>query len=288
MSSQSPSKLSLDKKVVAGLLARYYLEFGTTTTDYNKAAQYAIEARGGVTLMSSNMINFQDANWDGFSNIDNPEWIWGTDIDGSTSTIYASFFSQMGSLNPGYAGLLNAFKIGDRRLVDAIPATDKRTDWFNKTSNGLSAPSGAAVPNRANLKFYDPTSGFQGDYVYMRAAEMYLIEAEAKFLAGDETGAKNALTTLVSTRDTAYSNSALTGVALRDHIRFQRSLELWGEGFSFFDMKRWNLPLDRTYTGTNHTTFGLVSFPAGSTKFIFQIPQVEMLNNINITQNNPS
>ncbi len=284
------NKLYINKQVAAGLFARYLLEFGTTTADFNQAASLAVEARNGFELVTGANLTITGAGWDGNSSITNTEWIWATDIDGATSTIYASFYSQISNLNAGYAGLLNAFKLGDKRLVDAIPSSDVRKDWFHNTSTPgypITAASGQPIPLRGNLKFYDSTSGFQGDYVHMRAAEMYLIEAEAKFLAGNEPGAKSALTALVSTRDTSYDNSALSGNALRDHIRFQRSLELWGEGFSFFDMKRWNLPLARTYTGTNHPTFGRLDYPAGSTKFIFQIPQVEINNNINITANNP-
>jgi hypothetical protein len=280
------NKLQINQQVVAGLLARFYLEYGTSNQDYSDAVQYAQVARSGNPLMSNNMIAFPDAGFDGQSNIDNTEWIWGTNIDGVTSTIFASFFSQIGSLSPGYAGLLFAFKSGDKRLIDNIPVTDKRRNWFNNSSTANMLPS--TVPLRANLKFVDASGGsFLGDYVYMRAAEMYLIEAEAKFKAGDESGAKLVLTQLVSTRNPSYSITALTGNVLRDEIRYQRSLELWGEGFSFFDMKRWGLALQRTYTNTNHRTFGLLDFPANSTKFIFQIPEVEMLNNIDIQENNP-
>ncbi|POS02509.1 SusD-like starch-binding protein associating with outer membrane [Flavobacterium croceum DSM 17960] len=279
--------IQIDKKVVAGLLARYFLEFGSSPVELNLAAQYASEARSGKSLMPSNMISIQDSGYDGFSNVSNPEWIWGVDIDGTTSTIYASFFSQIGSLNAGYAGLLNVFKSGDARLVSSIPSTDKRSKWFKWSGLNLSAPSGSQVPLRANLKFYDATPTFQGDYLYMRVAEMYLIEAEAKFMAGDELGAKTILTQMVTTRNSAYNISSLSGNALRDEIRFQRRLELWGEGFSFYDMKRWNLALERDYPGSNHPAYGKFNYPVGSSKFIFQIPQIEILNNIKITENNP-
>ena len=72
-----------------------------------------------------------------------------------------------------------------------------------------------------------------------------------------------------------------------DEIRFQRKLELWGEGFAFYDMKRWNIALDRTYAGSNHANFGKFSYPAGSNKFTFQIPRKEMNLNTAITVQNP-
>ncbi len=214
------------------------------------------------------------------SNINNSEWIWGADLNTNTSTYYASFFSNVGSLNPGYAGFLQIFKSGDRRLVESISATDKRREWFASAGNGF------GVPQYANLKFYDFTD-FEGDYVFMRAAEMYLNEAEALALGGDDTGARQALFNLISTRDAAYTLSSNSGQNLLDEIRKHRKIELWGEGFAFFDMKRWNQPLVRTYAGTNHASFGLVDYPVGSSKFIFQIPIIEMNNNLDIDQNNP-
>lgn len=274
-----PSKVQVNKNVVAGFLSRYYLEYATNSSEYQLAAQYAVEARSGFTLDPNN-INYNDANWDGMSVISNPEWIWGADLNTNTSTYYASFFSNVGSLNAGYAGLLQIFKSGDRRLVESISATDKRREWFASAGNGF------GVPQYANLKFYDGTD-FEGDYVFMRAAEMYLNEAEALALGGDDTGARQALFNLISTRDAAYTLSSNSGQNLLDEIRKHRKIELWGEGFAFFDMKRWNQPLVRTYAGTNHASFGLVDYPAGSPKFIFQIPIIEMNNNLDIDQNNP-
>ncbi|WP_130736414.1 RagB/SusD family nutrient uptake outer membrane protein [Flavobacterium sp. J27] len=274
-----PSIVQLNKNVVAGMLSRYYLEYASNSSEYQLAAQYAAEARTGYTLDPNN-INFNDANWDGMCNINNPEWLWGADLNTNTSTYYASFFSNVGSLNPGYAGLLQIFKSGDKRLVESISATDKRKDWFASAGNGF------GIPQYANLKFYDFTD-FEGDYVFMRAAEMYLNEAEALALGGDDAGARQALYNLVSTRDAAYTLSSNSGQNLLDEIRTHRRIELWGEGFAFYDMKRWNQGLLRNYSGTNHATFGLLDYPAGSVKFIFQIPILEMNNNIDIAQNNP-
>jgi starch-binding outer membrane protein, SusD/RagB family len=256
--------------VIAGLLARYHLEYGNNIL----AAQYASEARTGYSPMDTTQL------FDGFNKISNSEWMWGADIDTNTSTYYASFFSQIGNLNPGYAGLLNSYKSVDRRIFDGISSTDARKDWFVDTGNSF------GLPKYANVKFVDDTD-FEGDYVYMRAAEMYLIEAEAKALSGDETGARQVLFQLVSTRDAAYTLSSNSGAALLSEIRFHRKLELWGEGFAYFDMKRLNTGLDRTYSGTNHASFGLFNYPAGSTKFIFQIPLSEINANANLGAQNP-
>lgn len=264
------TKVSIDQNVVAGFLARYYLTYGP----YDLAASYAEEARSGYQPMNTTQL------FDGFSQISNPEWMWGADINASTSTIYASFFSHMGNLNPGYAGLLQSYKCVDRRIFDNIPSSDARSGWFVDSGNSF------GLPKYANVKFIDYTT-FEGDYVFMRAAEMYLIEAEAKAMSGDEIGARQALYDLVSTRDSSYTLSTNSGQDLLDEIRFQRKLELWGEGFAFFDMQRTNSALNRTYAGSNHADFGFLDYPADSQKFTFQIPLSELNANPEITEQNP-
>lgn len=261
-----PSKVNIDENVVAGLLARYYLEYG----DYSQAASYAAIARSGYVPMNN--------LFDGFNKITNDEWMWGADLNTNTSTYYASYFSHIGNSNAGYAGLLGIYKNVDRRLYDAISSTDQRRSWFDGPSQGL--------PMYANTKFFDDTD-FEGDYVFMRAAEMYLIEAEARAENGDEVGARQVLFDLISTRDASYTLSTNSGNALIEEIRTHRRIELWGEGFAFYDMKRWGKDLERNYSGSNHTSFGFFNYPVGSPKFTFQIPLSEINANPSLGGQNP-
>jgi len=257
------SKEKLDKSVIAGIYARVLLETGTNDT---KCAQMAAEAKAAGSLMSSSA-------WlnEGFSQISNSEWIWGSDINGESSTVYASFFSQVASLNDGYAGLLGVHKTIDKRLYDAIPATDTRKQAF------------ADDGSYKNFKFRDFTF-FEGDYVYMRVAEMYLIEAEALARSGNNSQAATVLYNLVSTRDPGYTLSTNTGQALVDEILLQRRIELWGEGFAWLDMKRNGVALERDYPGSNHAAFGRDNFASGAKEFLFQIPRRELDNNIDINE----
>lgn len=270
-----PSKGGINQNVVAGLLARYYLEYGS----YDKAIAMAQQAQTAGTMMTGSLI------YDGFDEISNPSWIWGADITAETTAIYASFFSHMGNLNDGYAGLLGVYKNIDRNLYDAIPATDARKAWFV----GDADIETYDLPKYANIKFVDDTF-FEGDLLYMRVEEMVLIEAEAMALSGDDQGAAQVLYSLMSKRDSTYTLSDKTGTTLLDEIRLNRRIELWGEGFSFFDMKRWGMPLTRDYPGSNHAGWaGKHNFPANSPKFILQIPISELNNNeeINVGDQNP-
>jgi len=265
------SKEKLDQNVIAGIYARILLETGT---DWTKCAQMAAQAKASAPLMSNAAYVGE-----GFSLISNGEWMWGADINAESSTIYASYFSHVATTNPGYAGLLGIYKSIDKRLYDAIPATDVRKSLFS---------DGSTYQLYSNLKFRDFTF-FEGDYVYMRSSEMYLMEAEALARGGNDSQAAQVLYQLVSPRDVGYTLSTNTGQALIDEILLQRRIELWGEGFGWFDLKRTGKSVVRTYTGTNHVAFGLFDFGPTDTKFLFQIPEAELNNNedINAVDQNP-
>ena len=221
----------------------------------------------------------------GFSNIGNSEWMWGADIDAESSTIFASFFSHFDSHIGGYAGALGVFKGISKELYDKIPDTDARKKAFIDPVNG--DPAYPDLPPYANVKFLDQTF-FEGDYVYMRAAEMYLIEAEAKARLGDASGAQ-VLFDLVSTRHPDYALSTATGDDLVEEVYLQRRIELWGEGFSWLDLKRLKKPLVRNYAESNHADFAKFDLPAEDDKFRFQVPEDELNANeaINSQDQNP-
>lgn len=77
-------------------------------------------------------------------------------------------------------------------------------------------------------------------YPWMRATEMVLNQAEAAYMSGDMTQAKECLMEINSLRIPGYQ--APDGEDLLDAIRLCRRIELWGEGHNWSDFKRWNLP----------------------------------------------
>lgn len=148
-----------------------------------------------------------------------------------------------------------------------------------KTANPSNMGFGAAV------KMW--SAGAYGDmaYPYMRAAEMYLTEAEAAYMAGDEATAKECLTAVNSKRILDYSCNN-SGEALLDEIRVTRRIELWGEGFNFQDFKRWNLPFKKRAFKAGDPTSGnvpvLYSFEVETSTnngWRFAIPQQELDSN---------
>ena len=78
---------------------------------------------------------------------------------------------------------------------------------------------------------------------------MYFIEAEAAAHLGE--GASLINTFMTTYRDPKYTCEK-SGDELIDEIVFQKRVELWGEGQSFFDYKRLNMSVTRAYKGTNY------------------------------------
>lgn len=263
---------AIDQSVAQGFLADVYLEMGK----YSEAALLANVARQKYALLTEN-------EWmQGFYDVNNKDTMWGASITSAQSSFVANFFSHFDNTNEsGYAGGLGIYKNIDINLYNSISKTDYRKNAFVSPSGNSTYPS---LPAYANLKFRDPTID-AGDYIYLRAAAMYYIEAEAYARSGKESLAKKVLYDITITRDPLYVFSTNTGTALINEIILQKRIELWGEGYAWFDMKRLGVALNRDYIGSNHTAFGKFNIPAGDNRFIFQIPQAEIDANPLIEQN---
>lgn len=268
------AKNVINVRVVQGMRARVAL----VMEDWATAASYANKARQGYTLMDASTYTSTSA----FSSISNPEWMWGSLITAAQATIYASFFSHMDIRTGGYAALGGQKKI-TKILYDQIATGDVRKLVFTAPASGTSSN-----PAYNQVKLQVPVAGsWAADYLYMRAGEMYLIEAEALARQNQDANAKTVLETLIKTRYPAYSASSFSGTTLLNEILLQRRIELWGEGFSLIDVKRLKLGLNRP-TGTgNHGSPSLdpivYILPDGSPRFLAKIPQRELDNNQSMT-----
>ncbi len=281
LNGQSRSfKTRIDVSVVRGLRARVALAM----EDYATAAIYANQARQGYSLMT----NASYTSRSGFSNIQNTEWMWGALIPSDQSTVFASFFSHMDASQYAYAQLGSQKKI-TKWLYDRIPAGDIRKTVFRAPGTGTNI-----LPDYTQTKFSVPTVGsWAADYLFMRAAEMYLIEAEALARQGQDVNARNVLEQLVKPRFPSYSAASFSGINLINEILLQRRIELWGEGFSLFDIKRTRSGLNRPTGEGNHGLPNLnpvvLTLPDASPQFLMRIPLEEIQNNLkmNPTDQNP-
>ena len=269
-----PSKNYVDLSVAQGLLARYYL----LTQQWDKAASAANAARQGYKQRGNAELH------DGFMSLSTNDVMWGFIHTPETETTYASYFSHISNLAPGYAGLNYCAKLIDARLYSQIADDDYRKTLFNDEAGDATQPtSGARLPY-ASLKFGN-TGDWCMHYIYMRAAEMVLIEAEALARQGQNAQAATVLKELMSNRQPSWNQSSVSV----DDVLLQRRIELWGEGFAYFDLKRNNRGIDRNYDGSNHLAGYLHTIPAFDVRWTYQIPQTEMQENSHIqdSEQNP-
>ncbi|WP_288369629.1 RagB/SusD family nutrient uptake outer membrane protein [uncultured Algoriphagus sp.] len=279
------AKSHININVARGIKARIALTQG----NYAVAAQLASQARDGYELMSESQL------YEGFNNVDNPEWIWGSRQIDDQQTFFASYFAYV-SLNFSSTNIRGNPKAINSKLYAEISDTDYRKGLWdpNASDPALRDPfidevtlSSFAKRDYMNRKFIAQANASSvGDVPYMRASEMFLIEAEALARAGNDSQAAQVLFSFASQRDPEYTLTTNTGEALIEEIMIQRRIELWGEGFRFYDLKRLNLPLDRT--GANHVETVINSKfeePAGTSNWQFKIPISELNANENMVQN---
>jgi len=277
------NKSHLDKSVALGIKARVAL----TQQDWNTAATMAAAARNGFSLMDSTIY------MSGFNDYKNQEWMWGSHQQENQTTYFTSFFAYMSCNFPAQNIVISPRAIQDT-LYKQISRTDVRWQLWDSTGAITSFPvpvdaAGKEVGQRIKFmsrkfKVQDPQLSI-GDVPLMRASEMYLIEAEAYAHMNNNAAAANALYEVAKKRDAAYTLSTKTGNALLNEILIQRRIELWGEGFRFYDLKRLNLPLDRQ----RHKFLPSYqkSVPAGDLRWQFAIPQAEIDATGGVIQQNP-
>ena len=252
---------------------------------YNKAIQATqqVISLGGSSLMSN--AQYQA----GFNDLSNPEWIWGAFVQDDQGDVFGSYMGQI-SLDANTSYVRGVPKRINQALYDLIPSTDVRKNMWEPapTATNFPLPTTAFVRTPyMSRKFKIRNLPTIGDVPYIRLAEMYLILAEANARLGREVPARQALFTLTVNRNPSYVLSTNTGAALITEILNNRRVEFWAEGFRFYDLKRLNLPLDRTVVPNyvSASAGGVLQIPAGSNLWQFSIPITEIQANPNSSQN---
>jgi hypothetical protein len=277
-------KSQINTDVAKGLLAYVYAARGTSADLANvitlteaTLANFPLTTKSATcAVLNGSVVTNSDA---GFNNVATPSWMWGVDLTIQSNLNLTSWWGVMDIYTYSYAYVGDA-KVMDAGLYANFHADDVRKGQFVNVSG---------YPNLVPAnKFFDPGRVIGGqrnittDYIYMRADEMLLLDAEAKSRTGDDPGARTALKKLLALRvtDASYVD-ALSGSQLADEIYLQTRLEFWGEGKSYLAMKR----LKRTTTrGANHLALAGQSFTYDDARLTFPIPSVEILNNPNLTK----
>ncbi|MBC3847551.1 RagB/SusD family nutrient uptake outer membrane protein [Winogradskyella echinorum] len=269
-----PTKTQVNKPVAQAILA-YVLASKRNAWPEVAALTAEVMATNGATLMSAEEIT------GGFNNVATPGWFWGVDITLDIGLGLVSWWGQMDYFSYSYPAFGDSKSI-DEGLYNAIPADDARKAQFYTTAGSL-----YLMPLD---KFYDPARQPAGsgpmvnDYVYMRQAEMILLNAEALAKSGQDGPAREMLRTLMSQRvpDTSYLDG-LSGTALQDEIYLQTRIELWAEGKSYLALKRNQGTVNR---GSNHLSFQGVPMSYDDERLTFEIPEQEIQDNIFINEQN--
>mgnify|MGYP005935764077 FL=1 len=275
-------KFKPDVNVVNGLLARAYL----LTGQWEEAAKAAAAARQGYSLMTT------AAEYEGFNNISNKEWIWGHPQTLAQSSASYNFYF----LDATHVGAYSSF-MADPHFRDTFSDGDIRLELFQWMREGY-----------LGYKKFHMRADDTADIVLMRASEMLLVEAEALARDGFPEKAVVPLNELRHAR--GLGDYDLTGKSQQDvidEILMERRRELWGEGFGITDILRTQQSVKRTmlsaeeqkqevdawqegggFAKRNPLGHWFVTFSEGevfvpnSTNYLYAIPKAEIDANPNL------
>lgn len=274
-----------------------YARAALVRQDYESAGKYAQKAREGYDLMSV-------ADYRAGFNEPNSEWIWSCYGALDETLYFYSYFAYI-AYNSSASAVRSYPKCISRELFNQIPDTDIRKGLFlDPTGYGYTTSTGLAKSDLTAHAFelYPDIYSTSKIYAYMqfkikasdqpgvgylnnfRSSEMYLIEAEADyFLNKPASDVQDLLVELNKTsgRDPAYTCTK-TGADLLNEIKRYRKIELWGEGFDWFDYKRWGDTIERnTYDdgGSFIASLAVTVKPDDANKWQWVIPNKESFYN---------
>lgn len=271
-------KYKIDRDVVAGLLARVYLQ----TNRWEQAQKFAYESHKTYAWMT------KDDYLKGFNDFNNVEWIWGHGQTGEQSVASYSFnFRDVSSSSSGYYSFMADPYFKDLFNDDINDVRIKLFEWDEKRFLG-----------GLMYKKFTFRANTTGDIVLIRKAEQVLIEAEAFAELGKQNEAIQKLNELRQQRGASTPDlTTLSKQQLVEEILKERRKELFGEGFALSDILRREriivrkaVPKNTLVPGTNikvqgHTITKLpdgTDFIKNSPYYLFSIPDTELINNTNL------
>lgn len=295
-------KADIDQQVAYGLRARAEL----IMQNWKAAAEDAVKAAEGYTPLSRT-----DAAQPGFNDISASNWIWGMDVNETSDIVKTgilNFPSMICSFTGNGYSPYYSYRAINSKLWNEIPSTDVRKGWWlDSKFNSPDVDPNYVINTGKQVYVFSSTSkdddhlftiwrvpylnvkfgAYQNKYgnetnacdvPLMRVEEMILIQAEATAMSGDVAGGKKILEDFVRNyRDPSYTCNATTAEGVQDAVWFQRRVELWGEGFSYFDLMRLKKPIDRR--GANYEASVTYNIPAESKIMLWIIPEDEVNNN---------
>lgn len=242
--------------------------------DYANAAIYAeksiaLAEAAGCSLMRGAQLN------NGFANIttETKEAMYAAMTPDDKTVYFYSFYAYM-SWNFNSSAIRQGVKCINAETYQTMSETDLRRAWWDPTGEASVPGSSYAKNTYQNRKFTArSTADAVGDIAFMRLAEIYLIQAEALARIGKYDEAQAVFAKFQVTRDPEYKASN-TGEALVEEIMNSRRVELWGEGFRFYDLKRLHLPIKRG-SNFNIAFCSFLEKDADADGWVWEIPKAE-------------
>lgn len=269
-------KTFMNQTVIYGLRARANLlmqNYPAAAADAKAAIDRA--ANEGLTPYS-----MEEVSAPGIINIADHSWVWGFYTD--PGSMLTGLICWGGQMMPWHATACypgaGCYRCINKKLYESIPANDVRKNWwFNGTSAPKTLPSNYSEylgnPSAYGLADYSPYMQVKfgayddnpgatinaEDVPYMRVEELYLMYAEATGMQNPTAGGQ-ILTDFVSAyRQPGYVCNAQSQEIFMEELWKQRRIELWGEGFSYLDMMRFQKGIDRRGGGYDPTLVYVVA-----------------------------
>ena len=295
-------KADIDQQVAYGIRARAEL----VMQNWKAAAEDTAKAAEGYKPLS-----LAAAAQPGFNDITADNWIWGMDVNENSDIVQTgilNFPSMMSSFTGNGYSPTYAYRAINSKLWNEIPSTDVRKGWWLDSKFNSPIVNSDYVINTGKQVYVFSSTSKDDDHLFalwkvpylnvkfgayqnkygnetnacdvplMRVEEMILIQAEATAMSGDVVGGKKILEDFVRNyRDPNYTCNATTAEGVQEAVWFQRRVELWGEGFSYFDIMRLKKPIDRR--GANYEESVTYNIPAESKIMLWIIPEDEVNNN---------
>ena len=259
----------------------YKARVALTQQNYEKAGEYAAKA---ITLATAKGLKImQKAElMNGFSSITTTtkDAMYAAMTQSDQTIYFYSFYAYM-SWNFNASAIRQGVKCISQSTYNKMSTTDLRRAWWDAAGTATVPATSYIKAKFQNRKFTArATSDGVGDVAFMRLSEMYLIAAEGYARANKNTEAKTYFTTFVAQRDPSYVDLGNTGTALAEEIMIHRRVELWGEGFRWFDLKRLNLPCKRDGTNFDISFCGFLNKEQSQEDgWYYEIPKKETDNN---------
>jgi hypothetical protein len=271
--SENKERVRPNKWAATALLARVYLYTG----NWNDAESQSTAIIANTSLFSLPTIGSDSVN--GLNTVfkkNSLETIWALKpvLEG-LNTSEAEIFMRPAE---GLFGE-NRLVLSDQAISAFEPGDLRRKAWINPASTPESFPDTNYYVNKYKVGF-TKLQAAQEYSIVLRVAEQYLIRAEARAMQNNLKGAAHDLNRIRA--GAGLSNAAVSDLSsLLKAVLKERQVELFCEfGHRWFDLKR-----TKNIDAVMNVVSPLKNAVWNTNFQLYPIPQNEILNNINLTQN---